>query len=253
MLSQERYKVIVDYLRLEGTVSIKKLTELLEVSIDTVRRDLRVLEKEGKIRKVHGGAVLSNDIVTNHAFENRKNLNLQEKKEISEKAILHIKEYQAIALNAGTTNIEFAKLLILSFESLTIITNSLLIANILSVKKGFTIIVSGGFLNQEEHSFYGKNVIENIYSFNADIAFINVNAVSLNKGLTDFRQGELEVINAYIDNVEKVIVLADSSKFETVSYLKICDLEKIDSIITDKNIDKKILKDYKNNNIEIII
>lgn len=251
MLSHERYNVIMDHLRAEGNISIKKLTSILNVSTDTVRRDLKVLEDEGKIKKVHGGAVLSNEIVTNHAFENRKISNITKKQEISKNAIKHIKEFQAVALNAGTTNIEFAKEIIKAFDNLTVITNSLLIANILSVKKDFTIIVTGGFLDHEEHSFYGKKVIENIYSFNADTAFINVNAISLKKGITDFRQGELEVINAYIENVEKVIVLADSSKFETISYLKMCDLNKVDIFLTDSNIDGSMIKKYKNRGIEI--
>lgn len=251
MLAQERYKVIMDHLHLDGNISIKNLTTILGVSTDTVRRDLKYLEVEGKIKRVHGGAILPNEIVTNHAFSNRKNSNINEKIEISRKALGHIKEYQAIALNAGTTNVEFAKELVKAFDCLTVITNSLLIANILSAKKEFTVIVSGGFLDHDEHSFYGKNVIENIYHFNADIAFINVNAISLKKGVTDFRQGELEVINAYIENVEKVIILADSSKFETMSYLKICDLEKIDVIITDSNIDSKLVQQYKEKDVII--
>lgn len=251
MLSQERYNLIMESLRIKGNVSMRELVELLGVSMDTVRRDIKYLESIGSLKKVYGGASLPNQIVTNHSFVNRKNTNIVEKQEISNKAIKYIKEYQAIALNAGTTNVEFAEELVKSFDCLTVITNSLLIANILNTKKDFTVIVTGGFLDHEEHSFYGNGVMDNLHQFYADIAFINVNAISLEKGITDFRQGELEVINAFIKNVEKVIVLADSSKFETISYLKICDLDKVDVFLTDSNINPQLVKQYKEKGVII--
>ena len=251
MLSPERQKLILLELESKGNVSVTELKSLLKVSIDTVRRDLKSLEKRGKIERIHGGAILKEEVVTNQAFENRKFSYQERKSELAKAATEYVKEYQAISLNAGTTNIEVAKELALHFDRLTIITNSLHVANILTSKKDFTVIVTGGVMNQEEFSLYDRNIVNEIKQFNIDVAFISINAISLTKGLTDFRQGEKEVINAMIESAEKAIVAADSSKYETVSYLKICNLDQIDTFITDSYLDEDLLTQYEEQDIHI--
>lgn len=251
MLPPERQKLILLELEAKGNVSVMDLKSLLNISIDTVRRDLKALENLGKIKRIHGGAVLKDEVVTNQAFEQRSTSYRERKSELAKVAIEYVKEYQAISLNAGTTNIEVAKELALHFDRLTIITNSLHVANVLRSKKDFTVIVTGGVLNQEEYSLYDRNIVEEIKQFNIDITFISINAISLTKGLTDFRHGEKEVINAMVEGAEKAIVVADSSKYETASYLKICDIEKIDTFVTDSYLDESLLKKYEQQNIHI--
>ncbi|WP_179298721.1 DeoR/GlpR family DNA-binding transcription regulator [Evansella halocellulosilytica] len=251
MLTPERQKLILMELETKGNASVHDLKSLLQVSVDTVRRDLKTLEKQGKITRVHGGAVLKEEVVTNQAFEKRKRLFQDRKSELAKAAMEYVKEHQAISLNAGTTNIEVAKELALNFERLTIITNSLNVANVFTGKKEFTVIVTGGLLNHEEFSLYGRSISEEINQFNIDIAFLNINAISIEKGLTDFRQGEFEVINAMIESAAKTIVVADSSKYETVSYLKICDLDEIDFYITDSYLGDELLEKYKEKNVRI--
>src|SRR5690625_4753272 len=106
MLSPERQKLILLELESKGNVSVTELKSLLNVSIDTVRRDLKTLEKRGKIKRIHGGAILKEEVITNQAFENRKISHQARKSELAKVAIEYVKEYQAISLNAGTTNIE---------------------------------------------------------------------------------------------------------------------------------------------------
>jgi DeoR family transcriptional regulator, fructose operon transcriptional repressor len=138
------------------------------------------------------------------------------------------------------------------FERLTVITNSLRIAEVLAAKKGFTVIVPGGYLNHEEFSLYGRSIEEEIMKFNADIAFISVNAISLEKGLTDFRQGEAEVIDAMLRSAKRRVVVADSSKFETTSYLNISGLDRIDAIVTDSLMDADLMERYRQQNVTIL-
>ncbi|OPH59923.1 hypothetical protein BC351_18525 [Paenibacillus ferrarius] len=253
MLAPERHRLILLELESKGQVTVVELKSLLQVSLDTVRRDLERLEQEDKIKRVHGGAVSKReDVATNQAFFKRKITQNERKQELAMYAVELVKEYQAVSLNAGTTNIEVAKRLAARFEKLTVITNSLRIADILAQKKGFTVIIPGGYLNHEEFSLYGRSIEEEIMNFNIDLAFISINAISLEKGLTDFRQGEAEVINAMLKSAKRKVVVADSSKFETVSYLNISGLDQIDSIVTDSLMDSGLLETYKKHNISII-
>lgn len=251
MLPPERQKLILFELESKGNVSVTELKSLLNISIDTVRRDLKLLEKQGKIKRIHGGAILKDEVVTNQAFEKRKTSHQDRKRELAKAAMEYVDEYQAIALNAGTTNIEVARELSLHFDRLTIITNSLHVANVLKNKKDFTVIVTGGVMDQEEFSLYGRNIVDEIKQFNIDISFISINAISLTKGLTDFRHGEKDVINAMIESAAKNIVVADSSKYETVSYLKICGLDQIDTFVTDSDLDETVLDEYEEHNVTI--
>lgn len=256
MLAQERYDRILDALQKCGNVTVKELSDNLAVSVDTIRRDLRYLEQKELLKRVHGGAVgesmASRGGVTNTTFESRVKQNIEEKREIAQKALQLVSEHQALALNAGTTNIELAKQLIEEFQFLTIFTNSLLIANLVDAAPGFTLYLAGGFLDNEEHSLYGEGISEVPKHFNCDIAFISVNALSLKRGLSDFRKGEREVINTFRSIAEKVVVLADSSKFETSSYLHVCPIDAVDLIISDSGLDESIKREYLKNDVKII-
>ncbi|OMF21640.1 hypothetical protein BK133_28000 [Paenibacillus sp. FSL H8-0548] len=252
MLASERHKLILLELEERGNISVKELKAKLEVSLDTVRRDLEYLEKIDKIRRVHGGAVAIEDTATNQTFMRRKVTFLERKQELASCAMSFVRENMALSLNAGTTNIEVAKQLAQQFERLTIITNSIKVAEALASKRNFTVIMPGGVLNHDEFSLYGNSFELEIAKFNIDAAFIAINAISLDKGLTDFRQGEIEIINAMINNASYKIVVADSSKFETVSYINICGLDQIDAIVTDTALDQSLLERYSAQNIRIV-
>lgn len=248
----ERHKLILLELESKGNVTVPELKKLLQVSTDTVRRDLAYLDRNGMLEKVHGGAVSKDDLVTNQAFVKRKVKFIERKQEIASIAVEFVKEKNAVSLNAGTTNIEVAKQLAARFEQLTVITNSLKIAEILTSKRGFTVILPGGILNHEEFSLYGRSIGEEIAQFNSDFAFISINAISLDRGLTDFRLGESDVINAMIRSAGKAIAVADSSKFETVSYLNICDLDQLHAIVTDSELDEELRKKYERRHVNIV-
>ncbi|CAG7626220.1 DeoR/GlpR family DNA-binding transcription regulator [Paenibacillus allorhizosphaerae] len=252
MLAPERYKRIMSEIEKNGHASIADLKQILGVSIDTVRRDLDSLEKAGKLSRVHGGAVMKEERVTNETFSRRKTANIEEKQELAAVAAQMIKENQAISMNAGTTNMELAKQLVAKFAKLTIVTNCLKVAEILASNKDFTIIILGGTLNNEEFALYGASVEEEICRYNLDAAFISVNAVSLEKGLTDFRQGQPSVIRAMIRSSKKAIAVVDSSKFETVSFMNVCDIHDIHAFVTNRTLDREILRKYEQYGVTII-
>ncbi|WP_262677890.1 DeoR/GlpR family DNA-binding transcription regulator [Paenibacillus sp. J5C2022] len=252
MLQEERYKKIQDILKQNESVKVTELVQVLNVSIDTVRRDLENMEGKKLLKRVHGGAVPAADHGDRNAFFYRENKNKDKKIELAQLACEYVSEGQAIALNAGTTNLEIAKKLSENFERLTIISNGLRIIEHFSHKPGFTVIVPGGILDHEENALYGKKCEEDITGYNIDQVFISINAISVDKGLTDFRIHEIDIMKAMMSSARQKIVAADSSKFEKVSYMNVCPLSHIDTIITDSTINKDIVKMYRDTGIQVV-
>lgn len=252
MLAQERYQQILDMLEKGGSVKVSKLMKLFDVSIETVRRDLEYLEKEGYLKRVYGGAVLENVNAKQMSFKTRETEYIKEKKEIADIAMNFITEGQSIALDSATTTLEIARALKRKFERLTILTNSIIIASELSNMDKYTVILCGGILKREELSLVGDLTIHDLEKFRIDIAFIGASGISLKEGITDYDMEQLTIQKKLIEISQQVIIVADSSKFDGVSLAKMCDLDKIDMIITDSNLKAKILEKYKNNGIEVI-
>ena len=254
MLQEQRHQMIESFLKQQKAVKASELATLLDISIDTVRRDLEVLEKKGVVKRVHGGAVLTqkSDNALNRLFNEREVKNREKKQEAAFVAIELIEEGQAIALNGGTTTIEIAKVLVNKFKRLTIITNDLRILSILGENKNFNVILTGGFFNPEEYTLYGKQCEEILSNFNIDIAFITVNGLSLEHGLTDFRMHEVGVIQSIISRSKHKVVVADASKFETSSYINVCPLKDIDLIVTDSSLPSEIVEEYSKQDIRIL-
>lgn len=252
LLAQERKNEIMNLLEREGSVKVSMLVKLFEMSIETVRRDLESLEKDGLLKRVYGGAVLNQNKIYRLNYSNREKKFIDEKKEISKVVVKYIEEGQSIALNNSTTNIEVARELKKHFKKLTIITNSLMITSELADAKGFTVILTGGVLNNKEFGFYGEfseNVISN---FMVDKAILSVSGVSLVHGITDYLLEEVQIEKKLMSIAQEVIILVDSSKIDNVSLVKVSDIHNTNLIITDSNIDPKILKKYLKLGIEIV-
>ena len=252
MLANDRYNKILEVLEREGSVKTSKLVTLLGISLETARRDLDFLEKQGSLQKVHGGAILKNKEGNNLTYSLREVKNTEEKKEIANLALNYIIEGETIALNSSTTNIEIAKLIKNRYSSLTVVTNSLLIAEELADLKGINLILAGGVYNKSEYAFLGEITSKFLDKFSVDKSFVSVGGISLKRGITDFLTDEVLVERKMIEIAEEVIVLADSSKIDSNSLIKICNTEDIDFIITDSKLDEDIKQKYINENIKII-
>ena len=242
----ERFDRIIEHLKAKGKASYAELAERVDVSVDTVRRDLAEMEEKGLVRRIRGGVVICDDDPGKKSYGIRSVLHHDEKIELCKGLEGIITDGQTVALNNGTTNIEAAKYLCNNFNRLNIITNSLEVLGYMLERRKFNVIVPGGIVDIQEKSLVGSHCEEDIRSYNIDVALLAVNAVSLQKGVTDFRFNEVGIIKAMLDSAGKRYVLADSSKFETVSCVNICPLEKIDGFLTDKLIDEKTVKLYQN-------
>ncbi len=252
MLAQERYEFIIETLNRDSVVKVSKLIKELNVSIETIRRDLEHLEKEGILERVYGGAIPKKVSVDKLSFQKREEEFKQEKIEIANTAIRYINEDESIALNDSTTNVEIAKLIKKRFNKLTVITNSLAITTELANSQGIKVILAGGLLNSKECAFYGEFAKEILRNFIVDKAFIGVGGVSLSRGITDHDFHTVEIQRLLMEISKEAIILADSSKIEHVSLTKISEIENVSFIITDSNVDKNIIEKYLKSGIEII-
>ncbi|MBY7144653.1 DeoR/GlpR transcriptional regulator [Virgibacillus sp. NKC19-3] len=252
MFAKERHNEIVKMVRKDKSVKVSHLMNYFHVSFETIRRDLEFLEKQGFLTRVHGGAVLEEINSRELSFTVRESKYLKEKQEIAKKAIDYVIEGQSIAMDVSTTNTEFAKELKKQFSRLTVLTNSMTIANELSEMPDYTIIFAGGILRNQELCTVGDFTEDFITQFHIDTFFMSISGVSLTKGLTDYGAGELQVKKKMMEIAQRKIVLADSSKFDVVSLLNACTFDEVNRIITDSKISESVLEKYRNTGVEIL-
>jgi DeoR family transcriptional regulator, fructose operon transcriptional repressor len=252
MLAHDRYEKIVDILKKNKSLKVSLVRKMFNVSTETVRRDLEYLENEGFLRRVRGGAVLDEINSKEMNFTVRETKNIDEKREIAEIAVRYVSEGQSIALDVSTTNTEFARILKQKFQKLTILTNSLIIANELAENPYFNIIMPGGILRNEEKCIVGHFAEEFFKGFHIDQFFMSISGISLTAGLTDYGIGEFQVKMKMLENSRNCTVLADSSKFDVASLLRVCSFDRIDRIITDSKLPDKVLQKYLKEGIEIV-
>lgn len=251
MLAQDRYKIILHTLGEDGSVKVSNLVHQFEVSIETVRRDLEYLEKEGLLKRVYGGAVLDTPKSSQVEMSTRQLNFTKEKQEVAETAAQYVSEGQSIAVNASTTGVQFVRALKQKISKLTVLTNSLLIANELS-DSDYNLILTGGIYQKTEHSFNGTFSEAMIREFYVDTAFVSVSGVSLTSGLTDYDPDELRIQREMLRIAQQTIILTDSSKFDVRSLLKLADVEDVNMIITDSKIQDITLQKYLNSGIEVV-
>ncbi len=252
MLAHERQEIIMQMINKDRTVKVSRLIKTFNVSIETVRRDLEILEKDGKLRRVYGGAVLETVNGIELTSIDRKTKNIDEKRELAKTATKYVKEGQSIALDISTTNLEFARALKKVIRRLTVLTNSLEIAAEFSDMDKYTVILIGGVMRNEELCIVGDLAEQFIEKFHIDTAFMSMSGISLKNGFTDYGMGEVQVKKKMMEVAQQIIVLADSSKFDVVSLLKVCDIDSIDIVITDSKLNSNIIEKYSDSGVIIV-
>lgn len=251
LFAKERQDVIYEMILKNNAVTVANLVEKFAVSIETVRRDLLDMEKQGFLTRVHGGAVAKNEMKQFSTLPQRNRENSPEKRELSLKACEFINEGDIIAVDSGSTAIFFAEALKEKFTKLTVITHSLDVFNILNSYKDFSVILCGGHFIKEENTFYGSLTVNMYSTLYAQKAFIFTSAVSLEHGICDFRQEFYDVQKVMLGCADEIFVLADSSKFEKKALLKLSEMKNDFIYITDASLPKELKELYKENNIKI--
>lgn len=239
MLAEQRYQEILELLRKNGSVRAAELKEKLNVSSETVRRDLEYLEVRGLIRRARGGALLNEAAVRTRGptwytpFGIRGQEQAESKREIAEFAVTFIEEGQSIALDSGTTAFALARAIKGRFGSLTVVTNSMAIVRELTDEKGITLIVTGGVYRREEDALVSDMAGLIFSRLNIDLFFMTTCGISVGRGVTYQRMDEVPVEERMMEASDRTIVIADSSKLGANSLVKMCDVNRISMIITD--------------------
>ena len=172
MFTEERQSAIEKCLRENGKVKVKELSEMFQVTEDCIRKDLKILENAGKLKRTYGGAILSQDYPLKRDVVDRRQFNLDKKRTIAAKAFKLIKNNETIFLDISTTNIELAKLLATSNMRVVVVSNMIDILQILATNPSITAIGTGGTMYQTVNGFMGAATIEVIKQYSFDRAFI---------------------------------------------------------------------------------
>lgn len=250
-----RAAAILKELRQAGVVSVEALSEKLEVSLATIRRDLQELEESGLLRRTHGGATPIEPLFY-EAFRNDRSFQDQvesfadEKRRIALAAAELISPGDTIALTAGTTTTEVIRSLP-SVGGVTVVTNTVNVAMELSKRKEVHVFVTGGHLRGEWFSLVGPEAVDNMSRVFADILFIGVNGIDARRGLTCINSDEVEINRSMVRQAKRKIVVADHSKLGVVTKWLICPTKDVDILITDKGATSKMIAPFLAQGVEV--
>lgn len=249
MLKEERHYHILDKIILNRKVLSADLSVELNVSEDTIRRDLNELSAKGLIKKVHGGA-LPIDTGT-PSYGERSTFNLEEKNIIAKKAVNLIKDGQVIIMSGSTTNLQLAKI-IPSGINATIYTYSLPIALQLTEHPSIEIIFIGGKLHKSAQVTVGLDVVSSISELRADLCFMGTGGINAMNGMTEPDWEVSHIKKSMIAASEKVIVLCAKNKINEVKRYSVAPIHKIDTIVTDIDPNDSIFDDFKEKGVKIL-
>lgn len=250
MKLQKRQEDILDILSKKKFQTVASLAKQFYSSEATIRRDLTQLEKRGEVERVNGGAFYVKDAHLERPIS-VTNLDNGEKKEIiAELALDYISENQIIFLDSSSTCFYLAKKLSY-FNNLTVVTNGLLTAHMLSEETENRIFSTGGEVYSKRSSVNGYHALRYIEEHNADLLFLSCKGIN-NYGITDLTESEALVKQSYQKKTAKTILLVDSSKFSVSFFCEALTLNQIDVLISDSKLPSDIEQSCLNNSIEII-
>lgn len=252
MLADERRQRILELIETEGSVSVDDLAQRFDVSEMTIRRDLRLLERDGLLRRVHGGATSSRGRSYEPPFLLRAGEHADAKARIGAVAAEMIHDGDSIALDVGTTTLEIARHLE-GKKNLTIVTPSLHIANVLASQPATRLILTGGILRPGELSLIGHLAERAFEEFYVDKLFLGIGGISFEAGLTEFNVEDAQVKKAMLASAKECIVVADASKLGNTAFAGVAPLSAVHKLITDSTADPEFIAHLQEMGIEVIL
>ena len=248
LFALERRKRILELLNQNGSVLVNDLSRDLQVTVETIRRDLEKLEQSEQLTRTHGGAVPFEESNLDLSLEKRRGLNIEGKIAIARKAVNHIRPGDTIFLDGSTTSYYLSKQL-KDMKNITIITNNLQILEELSGCDKMKVISTGGVLDVNNQSFVGEVAVDNINkNFCANKIFFSSKGMTMEQGILESNDVEFQIKRAMLNNSMTKFLLLDKSKLEKVGFIKLSSFSEIDMLFTDEELSedwKKILKKNK--------
>jgi len=249
MMKAERKQAIIDHISREGKVLLGDLSAALNVSEDTIRRDIKELSDEGLLKAVRGGAILHSPIPLH--YREREHQDIRHKEIIADKALKFIKDGQVIIFDAGTSALAVAARLPKELR-ITVVTNSFPVANILEDHPNAEVIFIGGRLYKFAFSTMGYEAIQSLKNIRADICFLGICSIDLNIGVTGLNYEDSQMKKTMVETSKHIIALSTFEKLDTAENYYICATNEINTIITDVDPAEGKLQHYTDAGIAVI-
>lgn len=231
MHSTQREVEILEELRLSGSCRIQDLARRLEVSEETIRRNVKKLDERGLVRKVHGGVYLP-DALREPSFTQRMNVNPDAKRTIAAHVARHIRNGDSLILDIGSTTAYVARAL-REHHDLFVVTNSVAVAQILATRNNNRVFLAGGELRSHDAGAFGKEAVAFVRQFSVQYAVLSVAAIDAETGFMLFDLQEAEFSREILARAECSIVAADHRKFGLRAPIRIAEPEAFDILMTD--------------------
>lgn len=251
MFAEERRQKILEIIGREQVVKVLDLSAFFNVSEATIRRDLQELEEAGFLKRTHGGAISNQAATFEPSLAEKEDQYQAEKIAIAGVAVQLVQEGDTVMLDAGSTTLQIARNL-KQKRNITIVTNAVNIAWELAAGNA-EVILLGGNLRQRTLSLVGpitENILSGLY---VDKLFLATNGLDLKKGLTTPNLAEAQAKKAMLNSAKEVILVADHSKFGRVSFSHICNLDRINCLITDNGAPAAVLNALKKQGIKVLV
>jgi DeoR family transcriptional regulator, fructose operon transcriptional repressor len=250
MQAEQRQHRIEEYVQKVEFASLDELSRQVGASVSTVRRDLTILEAGGTLRRTHGGARIVAPRTDEFAFTARDTHELREKEAIALACAELIRPRESVIIDAGTTAYRVARQL--DNKTLQIITNSLPVANHFASAQRVEVVVSGGVIYPRLGVLVGPMAVETFSKIHADVAIMSAGGIALS-GITNSHGLLIDIQRAMIKSARRVIFCFDHTKFGRQSVSPLCDLECIDTIVTDASAPIELVDELRARDIEVIV
>lgn len=247
----ERQQLLIRLLERQARLTVAQICREFDISEATARRDLETLAEQGLIQRVHGGAIPVRKAKPEQPILERSHEYSEEKTRIGRLAASLINDGETVFLGSGTTVLEVAHHLV--NREITVITNSLPVITLLAQKPNITLVSLGGMLRDSELSFIGHITEQALAELRADSVILGTRSISLEHGLTNDYLPETQTDRAIIHIGRQVIVVADHSKWGTVSTAFLAPLSIVHTLVTDRGADPAMIEAMREQGIHVVI
>jgi DeoR family transcriptional regulator of aga operon len=248
----ERHQLILQELKQTGTVSIQQLSDMLQVSGVTIRKDLKILEEKNLLFRTHGGGSINNPYAIERPINEKEFINAEEKQSIAKAALGLVGQNDAIMIGSGTTVFELARCLNPE-KQITVITPAIRVALELSNRQNVEVLQLGGLIRPNSSSVagtYAEHILENV---SCAVLFIGVDGINLDFGFSISNLTEAGLNQKMIRTAQSVAVLADHTKFGKRGIGKICDTDQVHFVVTDRKAPRDMVESLEERGIKVIL
>ena len=251
MLAAERRRVITERIQATGQLVVSALSVEFQVSEETIRRDLEWLEKEGIATRIYGGAVLAGNDRAAPPYSIRKNTSIEPKVAIARLLSRLVREGDTLMVDESSTA-AYAIRALRHLKHLTLITNSLELLREATGQDGWHVISTGGTLKKGSLALVGTSAERMIREFHVDMAICSAKGIDIARGVTDSNEKDTEIKRAIFSSANRKVLAIDSTKFDKLSFVRVCDIQEIDTIVTDRQPSERWMEYLRDRRVEVL-